>query len=110
MKAVKFNYLANNRTREYLERHGVFYQTNHKKQLKAAEAAVKAAKQTLKLVDIWLERNCPTYNDHTKAVHPYAHLAVLDVRERLTVEWKAVQHTIHQLEAIQRQIAKSVVA
>jgi hypothetical protein len=110
MKAVRFNCLANNRTREYLASYQVWNQPNHKKQMKAAADAVKAAHNTLKLVTIWLERNCPTYNDDTKRVHPFAHLAVIDVHERFTVEWKAVQHTIHQLEAIQKQIAESVVA
>jgi len=103
MKAVKFNCLANNRTREYLTNYDVFNQPSYKQQQKAVKAALKAANDTLGLIDI-MKVHSPSYNDYTKQHHPFLHLMVIDVTERMDVEWKAVQHTIHQLEAIARQI------
>lgn len=103
MKAVKFNYVRSNRTAEYLERHGVFTETNYLRQLKAANRCLQAVKATQKAVEK-IMKGLPTYNEQFKLEHPFLNLAVEDLHEKMAREWEAVEHTLHQVEQIVERI------
>lgn len=107
MKAVKFNYVRSYRTAEYIRNYGVFTCKTHAEQIKAIKKAVKACYETLNMLNQidnnWF-RCFPLDTDKFRAAHPFCHMAFEDVADRMKTERDSVEHTIDQLEYIQRQI------
>jgi hypothetical protein len=104
MKAVQFNYVRSNRTAEYIQNHRIFDVATHAQQLKAAKAAVKACENTLRAV-AKIGKDLPTYDYRWfKHRHPFLNLAIDDLNHRIRKEYLEVEHTLHQLQAIQQRI------
>ena len=108
MKAVKFNYVRSYRTAEYIRSYEVFTCKTHAKQIKAIKKAIKAAYETLNMLN-QIDNNwfrcfpCDATNKFREA-HPFCHMAFEDTRDIMKKERDSVEHTIDQLEYIERQI------
>lgn len=108
MKAVKFNYVRSERTKVYIDTYKVFEYTTHADQIKAIKMAVKACYETLamlnKIDDNWYRVFPTAATQKFHVAHPFCHMAFEDVCQRMSVERKAVEHSLEQLEAIQHRI------